>query len=148
MHVDLTPDQRALQTELRTYFRGLMTPEVKAKIRGSEETENKDYKAAVARAERALVLDPASTEARQVLDQAQRTAAELEAVALEARRAFAAGDTNHATRALARVLALDPRHPVAGELTGKLERRGKVVYVWEGVASPTQRQTMYDCHYD
>jgi 3-oxocholest-4-en-26-oyl-CoA dehydrogenase alpha subunit len=36
MHVDLTPDQRALQTELRTYFRGLMTPEVKAKIRGSE----------------------------------------------------------------------------------------------------------------
>jgi eukaryotic-like serine/threonine-protein kinase len=82
--------------------------------------ENKDYKAAVARAERALVLDPASTEARQVLDQAQRTAAELEAVALEARRAFAAGDTDHATRALARVLALDPRHPVAGELTAAL----------------------------
>jgi hypothetical protein len=37
---------------------------------------------------------------------------------------------------------------VAGELAGKLERRGKVVYLWEGVASPTQRQTMYDCHYD
>jgi hypothetical protein len=37
---------------------------------------------------------------------------------------------------------------VAGELTGRLERRGKVVYIWEGVASPTQRQTMYDCHYD
>ena len=37
---------------------------------------------------------------------------------------------------------------VAGELTGKLERRGKVVYIWEGVSSPTQRQTMYDCHYD
>ena len=82
--------------------------------------ENKDYKAAITRAERALVLDPASTEARQVLDQAQRTAAELDAVALEARRAFAAGDTNHATRALARVLALDPRHPVAGELTAAL----------------------------
>jgi hypothetical protein len=41
-------------------------------------------------------------------------------VALEARRAFAAGDTDHATRALARVLALDPRHPVAGELTAAL----------------------------
>ena len=37
---------------------------------------------------------------------------------------------------------------VAGELTGRLERRGKVVYLWEGVSSPTQRQTMYDCHYD
>jgi len=82
--------------------------------------ENKDYKAAVGRAERALALDPSSTEARQVLEQAQRTAAELEAVALEARKAFDAGDTDHATRALARVLALDPRHPVAGELTAAL----------------------------
>ena len=43
---------------------------------------------------------------------------------------------------------VDLYQSVAGELTGKLERRGKVVYVWEGVASPTQRQTMYDCHYD
>jgi hypothetical protein len=33
-------------------------------------------------------------------------------------------------------------------LAGRLERRGKVVYVWEGVSTPTQRQTMYDCHYD
>ena len=39
-------------------------------------------------------------------------------------------------------------HSVAGALTGRLERRGKVVYLWEGVSSPTQRQTMYDCHYD
>ena len=31
----------------------------------------------------------------------------------------------------------------------RLERRGKVVYVWElvRVPSPTQRQTMYDCRY-
>jgi tetratricopeptide (TPR) repeat protein len=82
--------------------------------------QNKDYKAAAGRAERALALDPSSAEARQVLEQAQRTAAELEAVALEARKAFDAGDTDHATRALARVLALDPRHPVAGELTAAL----------------------------
>jgi len=82
--------------------------------------DNKDYKAAIARADRALALEPASAEARQVRDQAERTAAELEAVALEARRAFDAGDTDHATRALARVLALDPRHPVAGELTAAL----------------------------
>ncbi len=37
---------------------------------------------------------------------------------------------------------------VAGDLAGRLERRGKVVYVWEGVATPTQRQTMYDCFYE
>jgi hypothetical protein len=37
---------------------------------------------------------------------------------------------------------------VAGDLAGKLEQRGKVVYLWEGVASPTQRQTMYDCFYE
>jgi tetratricopeptide (TPR) repeat protein len=82
--------------------------------------ENKDYKAAIGRAERALALDPSSAEARQVLDQATRTSAELEAVALEAKSAFDAGDTDHATRALARVLTLDPRHPVAGELTAAL----------------------------
>jgi hypothetical protein len=37
---------------------------------------------------------------------------------------------------------------VAGDLAGKLEQRGKVVYLWEGVATPTQRQTMYDCFYE
>jgi hypothetical protein len=43
---------------------------------------------------------------------------------------------------------VDLYRSVAGELAGKLERRGKVVYIWEGVSTPTQRQTMYDCHYD
>jgi hypothetical protein len=43
---------------------------------------------------------------------------------------------------------VDLYRSVAGELTGRLERRGKVVYIWEGVSTPTQRQTMYDCHYD
>jgi hypothetical protein len=38
-------------------------------------------------------------------------------------------------------------HAVAGPLTGRLERRGRYVYVWEGVASPTQRQAMFDCEY-
>lgn len=44
MHVDLTPEQKALQQELRSYFTNLMTPEVKARIRGAEEGENKEYK--------------------------------------------------------------------------------------------------------
>jgi tetratricopeptide (TPR) repeat protein len=81
---------------------------------------NKDYKGAISRAQRALALDPSSAEARQVVEEAQRTSAELDAVAAEARQAFDAGDTDHAARALARVLALDPRHPVAGELTAAL----------------------------
>jgi hypothetical protein len=82
--------------------------------------ENKDYAAAASRAQRALALDPTSAEARQVLETAQRTGEELAAAAREARRAFDAGDTGGATRSLARVLALDPRHPVAGELTAAL----------------------------
>ena len=47
MHVDLSTEQRALQNELREYFTNLMTPEVKAKIRSSEEAENKEYKALI-----------------------------------------------------------------------------------------------------
>jgi hypothetical protein len=43
---------------------------------------------------------------------------------------------------------VDLYRSVAGELTGRLELRGKVVYLWEGVSTPTQRQAMYDCHYD
>jgi tetratricopeptide (TPR) repeat protein len=82
--------------------------------------ENKDYQAAIGRAQRALTIDGSSTEARQILERAQRTAADLEAAAVEARTAFDAGDTDRASRALARVLALDPRHPVAGELSAAL----------------------------
>ena len=33
------------------------------------------------------------------------------------------------------------------ELVGRLDLRGHVLYFWEGVATPTQRQTMYDCWY-
>jgi hypothetical protein len=36
---------------------------------------------------------------------------------------------------------------IGGQLTGRLEVRGRVVYLWEGPATPTQRQTVYDCAY-
>jgi hypothetical protein len=36
---------------------------------------------------------------------------------------------------------------VAGDLTGRLERRADTVYLWKFESSPTQRQTMYDCRY-
>ena len=34
---------------------------------------------------------------------------------------------------------------VGGPLVGKLEQRRLYVFLWEGVATPTQRQTVYDC---
>ncbi|HEV2310643.1 MAG TPA: acyl-CoA dehydrogenase family protein [Acidimicrobiia bacterium] len=36
MHIDLTPDQRALQAELRRYFASLMTPARRAQLTGGE----------------------------------------------------------------------------------------------------------------
>jgi len=36
---------------------------------------------------------------------------------------------------------------VGGDLEGRLERRGRYVFLWQGIATPTQRQTMYDCQY-
>jgi serine/threonine protein kinase/tetratricopeptide (TPR) repeat protein len=82
--------------------------------------ENKDYQAAISRADSALRLSPDNPDARQVLDQARRSLAELNAAASEARQAFEAGDTTRASQALGRVLALDPRHPVAAELSAAL----------------------------
>ena len=38
-------------------------------------------------------------------------------------------------------------HDVAGELKGRLERRELTVYLWQGIATPTQRQRLYDCQY-
>lgn len=37
---------------------------------------------------------------------------------------------------------------VAADLEeGRLERRGRIVLLWDRPASPTQRQTVYDCQY-
>ena len=36
---------------------------------------------------------------------------------------------------------------VGGNVEGRLERRGRYVFLWQGIATPTQRQTMYDCQY-
>ena len=36
---------------------------------------------------------------------------------------------------------------VGGDLSGRLERRGRTVYLWDRPSSPTQRQTTYDCQY-
>jgi tetratricopeptide (TPR) repeat protein len=86
------------------------------------ELANRDYAAAVTRAQGVLKLNASSTEAREVLDEAQAAQRALDAAAAEARAAFGRGDTPAASEALARVMGLDPRHPVVGELSGELNR--------------------------
>jgi hypothetical protein len=34
---------------------------------------------------------------------------------------------------------------IGGSLRGRLEQRARYVYLWEGVATPTQRQAAFDC---
>jgi len=84
---------------------------------------NRDYEAAVRQAEQALELSPENADARHVFELARRTLGERDAAVEEARSAFAAGDAEKATRALGRVMSLDPRHPVVAELSGALNER-------------------------
>ncbi len=81
---------------------------------------DKDYEAAQRAADAALKVDAGNAEAQHLRDQARQQLAALDAAASEARSAFGRGDTAAASAALGRVLALDPRHPVAAELTSKL----------------------------
>jgi hypothetical protein len=90
--------------------------------RARRNLEDKQYGAAATQAEQVLKLDPSSTAAQQVLADAKARLAELDTAAAEARRAMDAGQTQPAAAALARVLALDPRHPVAAELSERLNR--------------------------
>jgi tRNA A-37 threonylcarbamoyl transferase component Bud32/tetratricopeptide (TPR) repeat protein len=88
-----------------------------------EDFNNRDYEAAVQRAERALELSPQSADAKDLLDLARRTLQERDAAVQQARAAFEAGDVEGATQALGRVMSLDPRHPVIGELSSALNER-------------------------
>ena len=82
--------------------------------------QDKNWQGAIAQAERALNLRPESGKARLILEQAKRKRGQLEAAALQARRAFEAGNAQEASQALSRVLELDPKHPVVSELTARL----------------------------
>ena len=81
----------------------------------------RDYAAATRRAEDVLKLAPASAEARAVLDQAREAQRQIGEAVAEARSAFGRGDTNAASVALGRVMELDPRQPVIGELSTALK---------------------------
>jgi len=82
--------------------------------------EDKDFKGAISQAERAIKIAPQNVEARQILEQARAQLAAIETAAGEARASLEQGDTQKATEALGRLLALDPRHEAATELSGRL----------------------------
>lgn len=87
-----------------------------------ESLRDKDYAGAIAQAEGALKLDPQSAEAKLILQKAQAILKDLDLAAEEARTAVQAGDTDGASRALSKVLAINPNHPVASELSAQLNR--------------------------
>jgi tetratricopeptide (TPR) repeat protein len=89
------------------------------------ELEGKNYQAAIDEAETALELAPDNAEASSIVSSAREKLVDLARVAAEARAAFQRGDTDAASIALGQVLALDPRHPVAGELTSALNEHFK-----------------------
>jgi tetratricopeptide (TPR) repeat protein len=87
--------------------------------------EFKDFVGALEAAGKTLELDPNNAEAKEVVRIAQARLDEVEAAATAARQAARAGDVDAASEALARVLALAPKHPVAAELSGQLDSRFK-----------------------
>jgi tetratricopeptide (TPR) repeat protein len=85
--------------------------------------DDKDWTAATQQAEQVLKLDPSNAEAERIREAARKARAEIEKTAGDARAAFEAGRMDEASAALSRLLALDPTHPTASELSGKLNGR-------------------------
>jgi serine/threonine-protein kinase len=90
--------------------------------------DNKSYADAIAQADAILKTDAGNAAARDIRAAAQGKLDELEAAAKEARAAFQRGDADLASQKLSRVMAIDPGHPVVGELSAALDRqfRGQV----------------------
>jgi predicted Ser/Thr protein kinase len=85
--------------------------------------EDKNYAGAAAQAERALKLDPASAEAKKVLEGARGALEALQAAEAEARAQVGAQNTAKASDALWKLLSADPNHAAAGELVAGLDKR-------------------------
>jgi serine/threonine protein kinase len=116
-HAEGTPAADVSRAEVGALTEALVESQIELALKN---LEDKNWAGAIAQAERALKLRPDSARARQILDQARGRRKELEAAATEARRSFEAGNLQDASRALDRVLDLDPKHAVVGELTARL----------------------------
>ncbi len=88
--------------------------------------EVKDYNAAAAEAQQVLQLEPGNAEALAVQKQVRGILQQLDEAANQARAAVKAGNLEEASRALERVLAIDPQHPVAAELSKQLDSRFRI----------------------
>ena len=84
------------------------------------ELDDKNYRVAITEAEGVLKLSAGHPDAQAVLSTARERLAELDRSVAEAQRLVEAGDSAGASRELSHVLELDPRHPGAAELTGRL----------------------------
>ncbi len=84
--------------------------------------EDKNWSSAVAQAQNVLKLAPGNAAAQKVLEEAKGQVAAIEAAAAEARADVDKGDTRAASEALSRLLALDPKHPAAAELSTRLNQ--------------------------
>jgi eukaryotic-like serine/threonine-protein kinase len=80
----------------------------------------RDYRATVERLEPVLAGAPRNEDARRLLDEAQVALRRGEAAARELDAALDAGDAGRASTALARLQALDPRHPDLPALSVRL----------------------------
>lgn len=89
-------------------------------------------------AEKGLTLDPPRDPIAQSAELgAVRTVVETNGVTISV-----ATDVKSAERIVAAY-----RRVAADLEQGRLERRGRLVYLWDRPASPTQRQALFDCEY-
>jgi serine/threonine-protein kinase len=82
--------------------------------------QDKDYRGALEVTTEALRLDPGNAEAEDVRKSAQEVLDHIQAAATEAKEAAQAGDSERAGAALSKLLAFDPKHPVALEVSALL----------------------------
>ena len=82
----------------------------------------KDYDAALSRAEEILKSDSANDDALRVQAEARAALQRIDEAVAQARNALERGAMQEAADALATVLALDPSHPLGVELSGQLNQ--------------------------
>ena len=106
------------------------SPDTKELIRqmvvvAQQKLELKDYKGAVEQADKVIKLDAPNADAALVREKARKVLADLDDAAAEARTAVQAKDFDRASRAVSRVIAIDPNHPVVAEVSELLNSRFK-----------------------
>lgn len=114
----VAPAQPAPNSELAVRAAVVVTRVELARV----ELQNKDYAEAARQAESVLLLEPDNREARGIITDVREILASLEAAAQEARASLERGDMTTASHALSRVLAIDTHHPVAAEISERLNR--------------------------